>query len=70
MGVWLAVSLVLTQGHRQRQLFAPSIPWLLRAGKQSKFLMNVYYEERLGDDIDEIRRELNIELPPKEICWK
>lgn len=38
------------------------LPWAIRCGSQCKFLMNVYFEERFEQDIDELRRELNIEL--------
>lgn len=29
--------------------------------------MNVYYENRWHQDIDELRKELDLEPPPKEI---
>lgn len=40
------------------------LPWAIRVGINSKFLMNVYYEQRWEQDIDELRAELNIETPP------
>lgn len=60
----------LRMNQKQRQMFGPAIPWSLRSGQRAKFLMNVYFEKRLGDDIDDLRRELNIEMPPRELCWK
>ena len=36
------------------------LPWALRTGREAKFLMNVYFEKRFEQDIDELRRELNI----------
>lgn len=40
------------------------LPWAIRVGINSKFLMNVYYEQRWDQDIDELRSELKIESPP------
>jgi len=40
------------------------LPWAIRVGINSKFLMNVYYEQRWDQNIDELRSELNIETPP------
>lgn len=36
--------------------------WALRCARESEFLMNVYFEKRFEQDIDELRRELNIKL--------
>lgn len=38
------------------------LPWALRTASEAKFLMNVYFEERFEQDIEELRRELNIKL--------
>ncbi|CAG2116323.1 unnamed protein product [Medioppia subpectinata] len=38
------------------------LPWALRCGHESKLLMNVYYEKRFEQNVDDLRRELNI--PP------
>jgi len=43
------------------------LPWAIRIGTTSRFLMNVYYENRWHQDIDELRKELDLEPPPKEI---
>lgn len=40
------------------------LPWAVRAGLSSKELVNVYWEEVLEKDVDELRAELNIEQPP------
>lgn len=40
------------------------LPWAVRAGLSSKELINVYWEEVLEKDVDELRAELNIEQPP------
>lgn len=40
------------------------LPWAVRSGLASKELINVYWEEVLEMDVDELRTELNIEQPP------
>lgn len=36
--------------------------WAIGCANESQFLMNVYFEKRFDQDIDELRRELNIKL--------
>lgn len=38
------------------------LPWAIKCGRRAKFLMNVYFEHRWDQDIDELRRELSIDL--------
>ncbi|KFB50840.1 AGAP005199-PB-like protein [Anopheles sinensis] len=38
------------------------LPWALRSGNRIKPLMTVYWEKRWEQDVDELRKELNIEL--------
>ncbi|KAJ5819808.1 hypothetical protein N7474_005399 [Penicillium riverlandense] len=40
------------------------LPWAVRSGLASKELINVYWEEVLEKDVDELRAELHIEQPP------
>nr|CAH0099411.1 unnamed protein product [Daphnia galeata] len=40
------------------------LPWAIRVGSTSSFLMNVFYERRWEQDITELRDELKIETPP------
>ncbi|KAJ5965887.1 hypothetical protein N7481_012601 [Penicillium waksmanii] len=40
------------------------LPWAVRSGLASKELINVYWEEVLEKDVDELRAELRIEQPP------
>ncbi|KAI5303108.1 hypothetical protein KEM56_007901, partial [Ascosphaera pollenicola] len=40
------------------------LPWAVRAGLRSGELINVYWEEILEMDVGELRRQLNIEVPP------
>ncbi|CEJ56921.1 Putative Ubiquinone biosynthesis protein coq4, mitochondrial [Penicillium brasilianum] len=40
------------------------LPWAVRSGLDSKELINVYWEEVLEKDVDELRAELHIERPP------
>jgi len=44
------------------QYLMRDLPWALRCAREANFLMNVYFEDRFEQDIDELRRELNIKL--------
>ena len=41
-------------------LYTSLLPEIVENSKNSKFIMGVYYEERLNQDIDELRREMCI----------
>jgi len=49
------------QRERLREIY---IPWAIRNGLRSKSLINVYWEEQLERDADDLRNELGIEKPP------
>jgi len=38
------------------------LPWAIKNGSIAKPLMNVYWEKRWDQDMDELRKELNVEL--------
>lgn len=40
------------------------LPWAVSNGLRSKAVINVYWEEELERDVDDLRRELGIERPP------
>ncbi|XP_044766866.1 ubiquinone biosynthesis protein COQ4 homolog, mitochondrial [Coccinella septempunctata] len=44
----------------RRDLLKYHLPWALDTGRNCGFLMNVYFEERLDQPIDELHAELNI----------
>lgn len=41
------------------------LPWALKTGRECKFLMAVHFESRFEQDIEDLRRELNIMKKPK-----
>lgn len=46
---------------RQRQKYiAEYLPWAIKTGWESKFLMNVYFEKHWDQPLEELQRELNI----------
>ncbi|SCU81714.1 LADA_0C00628g1_1 [Lachancea dasiensis] len=49
---------------QQQRLYEIYLPWAVRTGLSSKPLINVYWEELLEKDVDEIRRNLNFTPPP------
>ncbi|KAK4151912.1 ubiquinone biosynthesis protein COQ4, mitochondrial [Chaetomidium leptoderma] len=40
------------------------LPWALRNGLRAQEVINVYWEEQLERDVEELRRELGVEPPP------
>jgi glutaredoxin 3 len=51
---------------RHRQLYLSTyLPWALQAGHNSSFLLNVYFEERWHQPIQEMRQELSLPDPPQ-----
>ncbi|XP_015781006.1 ubiquinone biosynthesis protein COQ4 homolog, mitochondrial [Tetranychus urticae] len=40
------------------------LDWAIQAGKQSHYLLNIYFEKRWNQDIENLRQELNIPSPP------
>ncbi|KAL1963744.1 hypothetical protein VTN77DRAFT_7810 [Rasamsonia byssochlamydoides] len=53
----------LKPAERER-FFSLHLPWAVRSGLASEELINVYWEEQLERDVDELRAELGIERPP------
>lgn len=48
---------------RQRLLYTSKyLPWAIKNGRNAKPLMSVYWEEHWTDDVNELRRKLNITL--------
>ena len=47
---------------KQRDQYNALLPWALDQGLNAKFLLNVYYEKRWEQDIDEFRKEFYITL--------
>ena len=40
-------------------------PWAIKVGTKSRFILNVYYEQRWEQDIEDLRREMRIDpVPP------
>lgn len=48
----------------RERFFSLHMPWAVRNGLASEELINVYWEEVLERDVDELRAELGIERPP------
>lgn len=51
----------LTGGERL-EYFTHDLGWALRCAREAEFLMNIYFEERFEQNIEELRRELRIRL--------
>ncbi|PKS12081.1 hypothetical protein jhhlp_001377 [Lomentospora prolificans] len=55
--------LTLKPGERRR-FFETYLPWALRNGMKAKDVINIYWEEQMERDVDDLRAELGIEKPP------
>lgn len=62
-GLSLAACLRMKPGERER-FCELHLPWAIWNGLASKELINVYWEEEMTTNADELRRRLNIEKPP------
>ncbi|XP_068191620.1 ubiquinone biosynthesis protein COQ4 homolog, mitochondrial isoform X2 [Antennarius striatus] len=49
---------------RLQSLFTTLGPWALRNGWQSRCVLNIFYERRWEQSVEDLRKELNIEPPP------
>lgn len=62
-GLSMFAALTLNRGGRRR--FANTyLPWALRNGWRCEEVINVYWEEELGSDVEELRARLGVERPP------
>lgn len=62
-GLALAAVSRLKSAERER-FWKTYLPWALANGLKSKEVINVYWEEQLETDVDELRHELGVEKPP------
>ncbi|KAL1875147.1 hypothetical protein VTK73DRAFT_10284 [Phialemonium thermophilum] len=61
----LSVLNVVTLKPRERARFASTyLPWALRNGLRAADVINVYWEEELERNVDDLRRQLGVEPPP------
>lgn len=61
----LSMLAVGTMKAQERSRFwSTYMPWAVRNGVRSKEVINVFWEEELERDVDDLRKELGIEQPP------
>lgn len=61
----LSVLAAATLKPPERRRFATTyLPWALRNGLRARDVINVYWEEELETDVDQLRHELGVEPPP------
>lgn len=58
----LAVTTLKPQ--ERRRFWSIYLPWALRNGARGRDVINVFWEEQLERDVDDLRAELGIERPP------
>ncbi|KZP04325.1 Coq4-domain-containing protein [Athelia psychrophila] len=54
---------------QRARLFKEYVPWALRCGSSARSMITVYWEDRWGQDVEEMKRELGIWDPP-ETKWR
>ncbi|TFK36679.1 ubiquinone biosynthesis protein COQ4, mitochondrial [Crucibulum laeve] len=54
---------------KRHRLISEYVPWALRCGGSAKSLITVYWEDRWGQNVEDIKKELGIVDPP-EATWK
>ncbi|KAK5998895.1 Ubiquinone biosynthesis protein coq4 [Cladobotryum mycophilum] len=62
-GLSMFAASTLKPDERQR-FFSIYLPWAVRNGARSKEIINIYWEEELERDVEDLRQELGIEQPP------
>ena len=50
----------------QREAYHQLLPWAIQQGTEAKFLLNIYYEQRWEQDLEDFRKEFNISPPPSQ----
>ncbi|KAI5464302.1 ubiquinone biosynthesis protein Coq4, partial [Mariannaea sp. PMI_226] len=61
----LSIFSAATMKRSERRRFASIyLPWAIKNGARGKDVINVFWEERLEDNVDDVRAELGIERPP------
>lgn len=50
---------------KQVEQFRIVRPWAIRVGTEAKMFLNVYFEKRWEQDMDQFREELNYVRPPE-----
>ncbi|KAL2269551.1 hypothetical protein VTJ83DRAFT_1735 [Remersonia thermophila] len=61
LSVFAAATLKPSERRRFREIY---LPWALRNGLRAKEVINVYWEEQLERNVEDLRRELGVEPPP------
>lgn len=52
-------------GEDRRVLAEKYLPWAVRVGRDATFLLNIYYEEELHENLVDLRHRIGIEPAPK-----
>lgn len=58
------VAIVRLKPVERKRFFEIYFPWALRNGLKAEEVINVYWEEELKTDVDDLRMRLGIEKPP------
>lgn len=68
-GLGAAFGHLRLSSQQRARLFKEYVPWALRCGSSATSMITVYWEERWGQNVEEMKRELGIWDPPPA-KWK
>jgi len=63
-GLSVFAAFTLRSARERRRFWGTYFPWAVRNGLRADQVLNVYWEEQLDRDVDELRAELGVEKPP------
>ncbi|KAF8340325.1 coenzyme Q biosynthesis protein Coq4-domain-containing protein [Cantharellus anzutake] len=69
-GISAAFGPLRLSSKQRARLYSDYVPWALRCGSSSNCLISIYWEERWGQDIGELKEELGIWDPPPAVWPK
>lgn len=58
------VAILRLKAVERQRFFETYLPWALANGLKAEEVINVYWEEELETDVDELRKRLGISMPP------
>lgn len=58
-------AMVRLKREEQVRILTTYFPWAIKNGLVSKEVINIYWEEELETDVNELRRRIGLEKPPE-----
>ena len=68
-GLSMVAAITLKKEERKR-MWGTYFPWAVRNGLKAKEVINIYWEEELETDVEELRERIGIEMPPEYVLQR